>query len=101
MRHLEPQFAYPALKDSYNMIAFDYIGCGDTECPDYLDKYATRHDTWVNTAILAQFVQRLNLPPFHIFAVQNNSINTALRFSILFPKQLLSLTLCGVPNAYE
>lgn len=101
-RHLEPQFRYPGLTDNYDMIAFDWIGCGETECPEYITpERAAHHDTWVDAALLARFAQKLLLPPFHIFAVQNNSVNAALRFSMLFPSHCLSLTLCSIPNHHE
>lgn len=99
---LDSQFNDPLLSNSYNMIAYDGVAYGRSECETYISAgYASTHDTWADTGLLALFAQSLQLPPFHIFAVQNNSVNTALRFSILFPTKCLSLTLCAIAGPTE
>lgn len=96
---LDPQFNDAQLSSVYNMIAFDQITHGKTLFPSYISGgFGAIQDTWTDAAILALFCHTLGLPPAHIFAAQNNSVNAALRFSILFPNQCLSMTLCGIPG---
>ncbi|KAF9509496.1 hypothetical protein BS47DRAFT_148466 [Hydnum rufescens UP504] len=94
-----PQFQDPHLKNTYNMIAFDEVGCGDTEAPYYLsDGQAPYHDRWVEGAIIARFCDALRLPPVHVFACQVRSVQSAQCFSSIFPDKCRSLTLCSVPR---
>lgn len=91
---VEPQFAH--FRAGYNLIAFDQVSAGQTRAPlDY-----TR-DAWADAALLARAHELLRLPPCHVFASQNLSVNLALRFAILWPHKCLSLALVSIPTDRE
>lgn len=127
---LDRQFNDPRM-DLYNIIAFDMRVCGKSRC-----RPSALHDSWVDAADIAYAhhvsrvtiryspevtnnnFQALHLPSCHIFAVENLSVNCALRFAILyvvpvrrsifslliftrFPELCQSLTLCNVPPPTE
>ncbi|KAJ6627415.1 alpha/beta-hydrolase [Mycena sp. CBHHK59/15] len=88
---LHPQFNDPRLDADYNIIAFDMRVIGRSTC-----RYSGKHDSWVDAADLAFCHQALQLPPFHILALESISVNCSLRFAALFPEMCLSLALCNV-----
>ncbi|KLO05011.1 alpha/beta-hydrolase [Schizopora paradoxa] len=86
----------PRLSGKYNIVAFDMRVCGKSD-----SRPSGAHDSWVDAADLAFAHQALGLPPSHVFAISNLSVNTALRFAALFPEMCLSLTLVNVPGPLE
>ncbi|KAH8118544.1 alpha/beta-hydrolase [Phellopilus nigrolimitatus] len=93
---LTTQFEDPRLSRRYNIIAFDMRSCGKSS-----SRPSGAHDTWVDAADLAFALQALGLPPAHFFAVENLSVNAALRLAAIFPELCLSLTLINVPPPTE
>ncbi|KDQ13125.1 hypothetical protein BOTBODRAFT_33737 [Botryobasidium botryosum FD-172 SS1] len=93
---LDPQFADPRLHRAFNLVAFDQFTSGRTRNPLHLAR-----DTWVDAALHALALETLHIPPCHVFAVQNISVNVALRFAMIFPERCLSLTLCSIPLAKD
>ncbi|KAF8076008.1 Alpha/Beta hydrolase protein [Lyophyllum atratum] len=93
---LQLQFGDPRLVANYNLIAFDMRVCGKSSA-----RPSGRHDSWVEAADLAFCHQALHLPACHVLALEGISINTALRFAVLFPEMCLSLSLCNVPAPTE
>lgn len=99
---LTPQLDDPFLTGTAYIIAFDQINCGRTICPSYRsNKRIFQHDEWTDGAVIALFVKALGLPPFHLFAQQYRGVYAAKRFAILWPEQVLSLTLISVPGDKE
>ncbi|OJA07769.1 hypothetical protein AZE42_02984 [Rhizopogon vesiculosus] len=89
-------FDDPRLSQDYNLIAFDQRTSGVSRC-----RPSPLHDSYVDAADLAMACQALLVPPAHIMAFECISVNTALRFTALWPEQVLSLTLCDVPPPTE
>ncbi|KZT57889.1 alpha/beta-hydrolase [Calocera cornea HHB12733] len=86
---LDRQFSDPDLHFAFNLIAFDARSTGQTE--NSLD--ACR-DTWRDAADLAQAMQLLGLPSFHIFAAGGQLVHLyALRLVLLWPSLVKSITL--------
>ncbi|OCB85396.1 alpha/beta-hydrolase [Sanghuangporus baumii] len=93
---LTNQFEDPRLTSRYNLLAFDMRCAGRSNA-----RPSGAHDTWVDAADLAFALLALGLPPAHILAIENISVNTALRLAALFPELCLSLTLVNVPPPTE
>ncbi|KAI5124806.1 hypothetical protein M0805_005438 [Coniferiporia weirii] len=93
---LTTQFEDPRLNARFNLIAFDLRSAGKSNA-----RPSGAHDTWVDAADLAFAYQALGLQPAHFFAVENISVNAALRLAALFPELCLSLTLINVPPPTE
>jgi pimeloyl-ACP methyl ester carboxylesterase len=92
----KPRLTGPCRFNKYNLIAFDQFSCGYTQTkPD------PRHDTWVEAAATALALEKLSLPPCHVFANQNAAVNIALRLAMLWPEKCLSLALAGIPADQE
>lgn len=99
---LDPQFKDPILADKHNLFAFDLPSFGGSVTPLYgTRRQGAVHDDWVSAALIAAFCLELGLPPIHIFASQFTAMHAALRFAILFPEMVESLTLCGVGPLVE
>ncbi|KAL5527782.1 hypothetical protein ACEPAG_6583 [Sanghuangporus baumii] len=93
---LTNQFEDPRLTSRYNLLAFDMRCAGRSNA-----RPSGAHDTWVDAADLAFALLALGLPPAHLLAIENISVNTALRLAALFPELCLSLTLVNVPPPTE
>ncbi|THH06798.1 hypothetical protein EW145_g3837 [Phellinidium pouzarii] len=93
---LATQFEDPRLYTRFNLIAFDMRSAGRSTA-----RPSGAHDTWVDAADLAFAIQALGLPSAHFFAVENISVNAALRIAALFPELCSSLTLINVPPPTE
>ncbi|EJD01480.1 alpha/beta-hydrolase [Fomitiporia mediterranea MF3/22] len=90
------QFEDPRLTERYNLLAVDLRCSGRSHA-----RPSPAHDTWVDAADLALALMALGLPPAHILAIENISVNAALRLAALFPELCQSLTLVNVPPPTE
>ncbi len=95
-RFLAPQFTDPRLHDSFNMIAYDALSCGRTKNP-----VSPSHDLWCDAALIAQVAHELKLPAFHLMANGMNPVAASLKFAMLFPSRVLSLSLNSIPGELE
>ncbi|KZO97188.1 alpha/beta-hydrolase [Calocera viscosa TUFC12733] len=90
------QFNDPQLSDSYNLIACDHRSVGKTISPP-----CEVRDSWVDAAMFMKCLDRLQLPPVHIFAPCVLSIHAALRMALLWPDRILSLGLISIQREEE
>ncbi|TFY58564.1 hypothetical protein EVJ58_g6343 [Rhodofomes roseus] len=92
---LYPQMDDHRLNSQFNVIVFDTRSTGRS-----IARPTGKFDLWVTAADLALCFYHLRLPAAHIFAPELNAY-AALRFAVLFPELVLSLTLCNVPAQTE
>ncbi|KAI9467164.1 alpha/beta-hydrolase [Lactarius psammicola] len=93
---LDTQFGDPRLNEDYNLIAFDQRAAGKT-----LSRPNGKQDSWTDAADLAFACHALWLPPSHVWASETTGANLAIRFAVLFPHMVLSLTMLSVPSPTE
>ncbi|KAF9457619.1 Alpha/Beta hydrolase protein [Collybia nuda] len=92
----EPQFADPALRKRFNLIAPDMRSWGSTigrvERSVYTPQSAAED--------LVGFLDALDLPPLHVFSV-SIGCTVAVRLAAARPERVLSLTLCSPLPTHE
>ncbi|KAH9813023.1 Alpha/Beta hydrolase protein [Melampsora americana] len=89
--------AQAEIKEGFNCIVFDYRIHGRTQAP-----LTPTLDYYMFAADIAMGMQRLQLPPVHVIAVQFSASEVALRLAAVFPEKVLSMFLSGLcPDVYS
>ncbi|EGG09772.1 uncharacterized protein MELLADRAFT_71157 [Melampsora larici-populina 98AG31] len=89
--------AQPEIKGGFNCIVFDYRIHGRTQAP-----LTPTLDYYMFAADIAMGMQKLQLPPVHVIAVQFSASEVALKLAAVFPEKVLSMFLCGLcPDVYS
>ncbi|GAA5976772.1 hypothetical protein JCM5350_007243 [Sporobolomyces pararoseus] len=84
-----------ALKDSYNLTLLELRSHGRSTNP-----VVAEFDFFVGAADVAFAMEALKLPPSHLFAAGGPAFQTAVKLTLLFPSQVLSLILVGVATFF-
>ncbi|GAA5894535.1 alpha/beta fold hydrolase [Sporobolomyces salmoneus] len=84
-----------ALKDSYNLTLLELRSHGRSKNP-----VVPEFDYFVGAVDVAFAMESLKLPPSHIFAAGGPAFQTAVKLTLLFPSQVLSLILVGVATFF-
>ncbi|GAA5943259.1 alpha/beta fold hydrolase [Sporobolomyces koalae] len=84
-----------ALQHGYNLTLLELRSHGRSRNP-----VVAQFDYFVGAADVAFALEALNLPPSHIFAAGGPAFQTAVKLSLLFPSQVLSLILVGVATFF-
>ncbi|GAA5887164.1 hypothetical protein JCM16303_002210 [Sporobolomyces ruberrimus] len=84
-----------ALEQSYNLTLLELRSHGRTQNP-----VVAEFDYFVGAADVAFAMEALKLPPSHIFAAGGPAFQTAVKLTLLFPDQVLSLILVGVATFF-
>ncbi|GAA5838731.1 hypothetical protein JCM3766R1_001574 [Sporobolomyces carnicolor] len=84
-----------ALKQTYNLTLLELRSHGRSKNP-----VVAEFDFFVGAADVAFAMESLKLPPSHIFAAGGPAFQTAVKLTLLFPTQVLSLVLVGVATFF-
>ncbi|KAG0144358.1 hypothetical protein CROQUDRAFT_134435 [Cronartium quercuum f. sp. fusiforme G11] len=84
------------LLERFNILLIDFRCHGRTR-----SKVSPRCDLWTLAVDLAVALDKLNLPPLHVFAGDSLSTEVSIRMAGLFPELVLSVCMSAMPPATE
>ncbi|GAA5981571.1 hypothetical protein JCM11641_004101 [Rhodosporidiobolus odoratus] len=91
--YLEPYVE--AFKDGFDVTTLELRSIGRSR-----NAGSATYDYWVAAADIASTMEALHLPPSHVFGAGCLAFQAALKLALLFPDQVLSLSLVGAPTLF-
>ncbi|ORY58330.1 Alpha/Beta hydrolase protein [Leucosporidium creatinivorum] len=86
---------FSALRSHYNCVLFDLRSHGRTK-----GEVNPAYDHFVGAADIAFAMEALHVPPSHVYGTGAIAYQVALKLCLLFPNQVLSLSLAGITGLF-